>query len=524
MGRLASLVWLGSSLLGRPALAASVPPPPPRSEAPAESLALPSTRAPEPQAEPDAVKVRINGEYELRQSFLTQLPLRSVEGSAPALGQTARLYHWLRLRGLVLFRTSAEVRAEADLPRGMIYGQEPEQVVDSGTDFTRINPLGAQLRMLRLTLRQRAFEVTLGRTTLQRGLGLVDADGDQPRYFGTPDRALAFERLELRSGSADSSLRVGLSADALLADHRLRTLTEGNWLRAGMTVDFAPSQRTRLSLLARYETWQKIGAQGGAQTVLLDASGSTRAALPGRAGEIFVDYEGAYRVGFVNGPAAFAVGDEKTLSALAFSARAGFALERSEDFRRYAHVVGSLQWGVASGDSDPTDDELHRFVMNPNHGVGLILFSEVLRFKTARAEARRMNEDASVLRARVGSLATQGGVAGATYLNPVVLLRPSPDLTLKLGAVVASTTSSFVDPSELESGGRRNFDGGSAASRSLGTELDAGAELVLPLAAPSALRLSIEGAVAFPGSAFDDAEGRELGTQALSTVGLGLTF
>jgi hypothetical protein len=115
-------------------------------------------------------------------------------------------------------------------------------------------------------------------------------------------------------------------------------------------------------------------------------------------------------------------------------------------------------------------------------------------------------------------------VAGAAYLNPVILVRPSPDFTLKLGAVVASTTGAFVDPSRIQSGARRNFDGGSPAGRSLGTELDAGAEIALPIFAPNALRLSIEGALAFPGSAFDDAEGRALGTQALSTVGLGLTF
>lgn len=504
--------------------AADVPPPPPQLQAPSESVALPSTRAREPSAEPDAVKVRLDGEYELRQSFLTQLPLRSAQGSPAALGQTTRLYHWLRLRGLALFTTRAELRAEADVPRGMIYGQEPEALVDSGTDFVRIQPVRAQPRVLRLTLRERAFELMVGHTTLQRGLGLVDADGDQPRYFGAPERPATFERLEVKSGSADSNLRVGASADVLFSDGWLALLRGDQLLRVGLTVDLAPSQRTHLSVLARYEGLQRQDARGGAQTVLLDVSGGTRASLPGRAGELFVDYEGAYRVGFVDEPTAFAVGGEQSVSALAFAARAGFALERTQDFRRYAHVVGSLQWGIASGDADPTDDQLHRFTMSPNHGVGLILFSEVLRFKTSRAQAQLNALAPELGDARVAGLSTRGGVAGATYLNPVLLVRPSADLTLKLGAVVASTTGSFVDPSQLEGGARRNFDGGSSAGRALGTEVDAGAELALPLDAPMALRLSIEGAVAFPGSAFDDAEGRSLGTQALSTVGLGLTF
>jgi hypothetical protein len=519
----ARLLLLAVCLAGSAARAQEAPPPPARSEPPSDSLVLPSTRARPAVAEPDVVKVRLGGEYEARQSFLTQLPLLRVGGSPATLGQSTRLYHWLRLRGLVLFTTRAELRAEADLPRGMIYGQEPEAVPDSGTDFDRIQPLRAHPRLLRFTWRQRAFELTVGHTTLQRGLGLVDADGDQPRYFGTPARPATFERLEIRSGSAASNLRASASADLLYDDGRLRLLNGDQLLRLGLDVEFAPSSRTRLSMLARYEGLRQRGDRGGAQTVLLNLSGSMSARLPGQRGELFFDYEGAYRVGFVDEPTGYAVGSEKTLSALALSARVGFALERTEDLRRYGHVVGSLQWGIASGDADPTDDELHRFVTSPNHGVGLILFSEVLRWKTSRAQALLSQEPGGD--ARLSGLATRGGVAGATYLNPVLLLRPSADLTLKLGAVVASTTGSFVDPAQLAvDGERRNFDGGSPLGRALGTELDAGAELALPLDAPMLLRLSVEGAVAFPGSAFDDADGRSLGTQALSTVGLGLTF
>jgi hypothetical protein len=51
-----------------------------------------------------------------------------------------------------------------------------------------------------------------------------------------------------------------------------------------------------------------------------------------------------------------------------------------------------------------------------------------------------------------------------------------------------------------------------------------GGELTIPLDAPLRLRLSVEGALAFPGSAFADADGRSLGTQAITTCGLGLTF
>jgi hypothetical protein len=267
----------------------------------------------------------------------------------------------------------------------------------------------------------------------------------------------------------------------------------------------------------------KRDSRGGAQIFVLDASGGVRAALPGRQGELFVEYEAAYRVGDVNEPSAFAVSTaNQALVSVGFATRGGVALERSENSRRFAHFVATLEWGMASGDADPTDDELHRFVMNPNHGVGLILFSEVLRFKTSRAQALM----AARGDARIQQLATRGGIAGASYLNPILLVRPTPDLALKAGAVVASATTPLVDPSAL--GGmqstRKNFDGGSPLGRSLGTELDLGAELSVPLDAPMLLRLSIEGALAFPGSAFDDAQRHHLGKQALTTAGLGLTF
>jgi hypothetical protein len=429
------------------------------------------------------------------------------------------------LRGLALFGTHWELRTEADVPRGMIYGTEPEDVPDNGTDFDRQQPVRLHARMLRLTWRGRWGELSLGHTTTQLGLGLLDADGDQPRWFGTPDRPPTYERFQLLSGSDDSTLRVGAAADVLFDDGRLALSDSDDLFRVGLSARYAPSPRAHLDLLARYETLTKKRDLGGSQVFVLDLSGGFRRRIPGRSGELFGEFEGVYRVGEVNEPTAFAVGTTQSLASLGFAARGGVVLERVESYRRFAALVASLEWGMASGDADPTDDELHRFVMNPNHGAGLILFGEILRFKTSRAQALLTTQSAGSGSARVDGLATRGGIAGVSYLNPVLLVRPMPDLALKLGGLVASSNTTVVDPGALAArGGRANFDGGSPLGRSLGTELDLGAELTLPLDAPMLLRLSVEGAVAFPGSAFDDAQGRSLGTQALTSAGLGLTF
>ena len=517
-------LWL--LLTSAAAHAAEPPPPPAASHELPESVALPSTRVREPVPEANAVKIRVDGEYEARQSFLTPLPLTPVDGSPASLGQSSRLFHWLRLRGLGLFGTHWQLRGEADLPRGMVYGKEPEAVPDNGTDFDRQQPVQIHARMLRLRLHGRLGEVWLGHTTTQLGMGLVDADGDQPRWFGTPDKPATYERLQLLSGSADSLLRIGASGDVLFDDGRLSLNQDDRLLRVGLNARYAPSRRTHVELLGRYESLAKRDRLGGAQLLLLDLCGGFRSPLAGRSGELFGEYEVAYRVGGVSEPTAFgAATEDQALASLALAARAGFALDRVEGYRRFAHLVASLEWGTASGDADPTDDQLHRFVMNPNHGVGLLLFSEILRFKTARAQALLASANAGAGSARTEALATRGGIAGATYLNPVLLVRPMPDLALKVGAVVASATTSVVDPGALAAhAARKNFDGGSPFGRSLGTELDAGAELTVPLDAPMLLRLSVEGGVAFPGSAFADANGRGLGRQALTTAGLGLTF
>jgi hypothetical protein len=520
---------LGLALLlaGASAHAQSAPPPPASTSQPAtDSVALPSPRAREPLAEPETVKVRIDGEYELRQSFLTALPLTPYAGGPAHLEQTSRLFHWLRVRPLALFGEHWELRGEVDLPRGMIYGVVPEGIPDSGTDFDEQQPVRLHARMLRLTARSDLGEVTLGHTTTRYGMGLVDDDGDAPRWFGSPDRPSTFERVQLTSGTPRSTLRVGLSGDLAFQDERLSLVDDDRKWRVGLTARYAPSRRAHLSVLARYEALQAKGELGGARSFLFDASGGFRSPLPGRSGELFGAYEAAYRVGDVSEPVALSQsGREHAVTELAFATRVGVALERVENHQRYAHVVVSLEWGMASGDADPTDDEQHRFVMNPNHGVGLLLFSELLRFKTSRAQALLEASNPAAADARSWGLATRGGVAGASYLNPVVVVRPTPDLSLKAGAVVASSTTDVVDPAALSARGeRQNHDGGPISGRSLGSELDVGAELKIPLDPPMELRLSVEAGVAFPGSAFDDASGNGLGTQALTTAGLGLTF
>ena len=334
-------------------------------------------------------------------------------------------------RQLLLFGETLELRAEADVPRGMVLGGEPQDIPDNGTDFDRQQPVRLHARMLRATLRNPLGELSLGHTTTHVGMGIVDHDGDQPRFFGSPDRPSTYERLQLLSGRADAALRVFASGDILFEDGRFSLVEGDQLLRVALGTLYAPNRGSQLGLFARYESLQPKPAYGGTQSFVFDSSGRFRSKLAGSAGEVFGEYEAVYRLGDVSeaSPQSGA-GVQRATSSLAGAARLGVAFERVANHRRYGALVVSLEWGMASGDADPTDNELHRFVMNPNHAVGLILFSEVLRFKTSRAQALLANANAKAGRAPAEGVATRGGVAGASYLNPVLLLRPSPDLCL----------------------------------------------------------------------------------------------
>jgi hypothetical protein len=165
-------------------------------------------------------------------------------------------------------------------------------------------------------------------------------------------------------------------------------------------------------------------------------------------------------------------------------------------------------------------------VFDPNHNVGLVLFDQVLAWKTARA-ATLAGSPGLGRRPAPGLqlLPTNGGVAGATYLNPKVVVRPKAWLDLKGGAVIAQATADFVDPYRAGAlGSDANYDGGDERSHDLGLELDLGVDARLDVSDLVTVELGAEGGFLFPGRAFDDGRGRGLGTSYLGNAKLGVHF
>ena len=82
---------------------------------------------------------------------------------------------------------------------------------------------------------------------------------------------------------------------------------------------------------------------------------------------------------------------------------------------QWGALVGEIEAGYASGDGDPNDGTTRRFTFDQNHRVGLVLFNQVMAWKTARASTIAQDQEI-VNRPAPGVqlLPSKGGVFGAT--------------------------------------------------------------------------------------------------------------
>jgi hypothetical protein len=194
----------------------------------------------------------------------------------------------------------------------------------------------------------------------------------------------------------------------------------------------------------------------------------------------------------------------------------------------YGRVVAQVEVGYASGDANPDDTTEKRFVFDPNHKVGLLLFDEIMRWQTARAAVAAMDCNlANCNRPQPGVqlLPSNGGVFGAQYVYPTVMYRPRRWLDLKLGAVIAQTTADYVDPYRVAlQGAYVNYTGGDPKRHDLGVELDGGLEARVPLGPILRLQLGAQAGVLFPGGALADANGVEMKTPWIAIGRVGLQY
>ncbi|MEB2311301.1 MAG: hypothetical protein OZ928_05595 [Polyangiaceae bacterium] len=521
----------------------TVPPPPPPSDQAAGTafesrLVLDTGRAPVKPPASDLLEFQIHGEYQVRAYALTDLPLAPF-GLAPDsahLGQTVRVLHWLRLTPRLDVGAKLAVVAQLDVPSGFFAGQETLHVDAADEPYDQRNPLRLAPRWLYLDWKSPIGLFRVGQQPSHWGMGIIANDGDHPRVFGDYRGGSRVERLlfATRPGGESSPFNVAVAGDLVFKDQNA-DLLDGERAWQGVVAAFYENRKEDMvGLYGVYRHQTRDGANAPGFTEKLevwgvDSSGRYSQKIPGDLGHVFGEYEVAYLFGstdFVRTVAQTSGNERERLSQLGAAARLGAVLTSGAGDERFGRFVSSLEWGYASGDADPNDGTTRRFTFDPNHTVGLILFSEALAWKTARA-ASAAQDPRLVARPNPGTdlLPSNGGVFGATYLNPTFIVRPVRQLDLKAGAVLAQTTADFVDPVRLGTTGQfRNYDGGSARSRDLGLELDLGVEYRLALEHGMTLQLGAQGGALFPGGAFDDASGNGLGTQYLGVGRLGLQY
>jgi hypothetical protein len=172
-----------------------------------------------------------------------------------------------------------------------------------------------------------------------------------------------------------------------------------------------------------------------------------------------------------------------------------------------------LEGDYASGDDDPqARTPLSQFLFAEDSNVGLLMFKHALGFQSARAAAAG-TETLRRLGATVfptEAIATRGAFTDAIAIFPQVDVRPHRNVLLRAGVLKAWAPAPVIDPvASLQN--RKGLDiandlvnfAGGKPGRNYGTEIDGRFQWRYE----EHFAFDLEGAILFPGDAFQDANG-----------------
>lgn len=539
-------------------------------------LILDTGRLDVPAAEPDAYRFFLRGEYQLRyqaqRSFLLSATTSAINEQPGleenSIGQNHFVHHWLRITPRFQVTDKLEIVGQADLTGLLPIGDKAR---DTNADYTprdEYNGLkNLQPRWLYAQYRLPFGLVRVGQQPNHWGMGILANDGDHPLVFGDYRYGSISERIlfATKPGGAKSDFNLALAADLVFRDNNAR-LIRGQQAVQGVLGAFWERGHNRIGLFStfRHQENDKTSSSDlysytdNLDAIAVDLHGKVVVPVPGETDSfVFAEAEAAMINGSTNMIRTLeqtSAGDRTTIRSYGGSAAIGVvhrswasrfwankgseadARAASEEYLGrpnphgipYGDLVAQVEMGYASGDADPYDGVQKRFTFDPNHRIGLLLFDEVLRFQTARASTAAQDPlltNGTRPTPGVDMLPSNGGVFGAQYVNPTVIVRPRYWLDLKAGMVVALATADVVDPFRVAtSGSYVNYRGGDPRKRDLGVELDAGVDARFPLDYGLKLQVGAQGGVLFPGTALENAAGERLPTQWVTMGRLGVLF
>lgn len=505
-----------------------------------DSLVLDTGRIPFPEATDTSVAFSFRGEFQLRYRANNTLPLRPplTQPTAINLGQNHHLYQWLRLKPQFQYRDILKIVGEIDIPRGIVVGDTTQFVGAARDANDELKWYEVHPRALYVQFLTPIGLFRVGHQTSHWGMGILANDGDHPSLFGDYRRGSIVERLLFATKplGRDGPLAIALAGDLVYEDSRAQLLEGDRALQAVAAVRYE-TPRFQIGIygvLRQQERDQESVDQFTPFTETLrvgvvDVAGGFNAPVPGADAFVFGAFEGAFIAGktnFIRNIDLTQSGEEETIQSFGGAFRLGAVRQTGEGKDRWGDIVVQLETGYASGDADPYDGVTRRFTFSQNHNVGLVLFDHVLAWKTARSATIAQDPNVTA-RPSPGLqfLPSEGGVFGATYLNPTMVIRPKKWLDLKGGVVIAQTSADFVDPFQVGAlGDYKNYDGGDPKAHDLGIEFDLGIDGRVNVSDSITVQMGAEGGVLFPGGALRHESGVDMPNQYVLNTKLGLQY
>ena len=505
-----------------------------------------------PLAEDEPYRFELDGEIQLRAQFQRSFlltPTASDLAQNPALtgrslGQNAFVHGWVRATPKLRLGKDLVFTGQIDFPPGFVFGDVARGVSADSAPRDNQGNLSTYLRprWLYADWKTKVGLLRVGQQPNHWGMGILANDGDHPNLFGDYRYGQIAERVLFgtRPLGEKSPFTVALAGDLVYQDNQAR-LSRGDVAFQGVLAAYYERGPNQLGLfaVARDQKTRRESASDGAsytdrlQIIALDVAGHGALPLPGhRTGYAFGEFEAAAIFGRTNLLRDTVTATDKyptKIASQALAVRVGFVrgatalVDAPLDAplppgasapkipQRFGSFVAQVEAGYASGDANPNDRTERRFTFDPNHKVGLVLFDEVLRWHTARAATAARDpllSNGARPTPGVDLLPSNGGVFGAAYLNPTMIVRPRPWLDVKAGALFAQTTADLVSPYTLATQGKAtNYRGGAPTSHDLGVELDAGVEGRHRLPSGLVAQFGAQAGILFPGRALADGSG-----------------
>lgn len=512
-----------------------------------ERLVLETGRSAAPAPSANTVRFTVQGEYQLRFRTLSDLRLGAPVTSPQltSLDQNRYLYHWARFNPRLQFGSEFAVVGQIDLPRGMVLGDTTKLVGMARDSYSESAGFEVHPRWLYLEVNAPFGVFRVGQQGSHWGMGILANDGDHRSLFGDYQRGALVERALFASRPLGENIPLVIAAagDIVFEDNTADLLDQGDFALQGVLAAQWKTKRTELGVYGALRRQTRAARSSGDEgpgyndrlwAAVIDVAGKFNAPIPDTRAHLFGEMEAA----LIFGETTFAravygssvesgeARDPERIRSFGAAAKVGVVHVAERGPKQFGRIVAQIEWGFASGDANPFDGVNKRFVFDPNHNVGLVLFDQVLNWKTARS-ATLLGDPALVRRPVPGVdfLPSNGGIFGTNYLNPTFVIRPFRWLDLKGGFVIAQASADVVDPYRTGVlGSFVNYDGGDDRNHDLGLEMDIGADARFSVGESLIVEAGVEGGAFFPGHAFDSRSGRGLDNAFLVNSKLGVNF